>query len=75
MAMGGRERGDSCFLFFLPAQARLIFSKLYKFADELSSQPSAPVMDLPGKKAVLLPAGCSFLENINLNDSKDKERG
>lgn len=60
MAMGGRERGDSCFLFFLPAQSRLIFSKLYKFTDELSSQRASPVMDLPGKKALLLPAGCSF---------------
>lgn len=61
LAMGGRERDDSCFLFFLPAQSRLIFAKQYKFTDELPSQPSSPVMDLPGKKAVPLPAGCSFL--------------
>lgn len=60
LAMGGRERDDSCFLFFLPAQSRLIFAKQYKFTDELPSQPSSPVMDLPGKKAVPLPAGCSF---------------
>lgn len=60
MAMGGRERGESCFLFFLAAQSRLIFSKQYKFTDELPSQPSAPVMDLPGKEAVVVLASCSF---------------
>lgn len=56
----GEKKGDSCFLFFLPARSRLIFSKQYKFTDALPSQPSSPVMDLPGKKAVPLPAGRSL---------------
>ncbi|XP_061220644.1 cerebellin-2 isoform X2 [Neopsephotus bourkii] len=51
-----------------PSQSRLIFSKQYKFTDELPSQPSSPVMDLPGCSCclaaalplllLLLPAGC-----------------
>ncbi|XP_057270743.1 cerebellin-2 isoform X2 [Pezoporus wallicus] len=51
-----------------PSQSRLIFSKQYKFTDEPPSQPSSPVMDLPGCSCclaaalplllLLLPAGC-----------------
>lgn len=63
LAMGGRERGDSCFLFFLPAQSLLIFSKQYQVPDELRSQPSSPAMDLPGKRPLPSPPAAPFAKH------------
>lgn len=63
LAMGGRERGDSCFLFFLPAQSRLIFSKQYQVPDELLSQLSSPAMDLPGKRPLPSPPAAPFAKH------------